>query len=284
MTTLGLEAPAGLDGVDLFAPPRPRLLRWYAHGLRGDVFSVLSEDGQWRFSAVGDGTEQLHALEELDRGLLRNRLAQHPDIAGSLRSDMQSWIPEVTRVSQLRSARRGRWTTYRGEAFRRTPLNSTHSMGLVFRRGEDRETGQRQRLVQQKAYIDISEADGELRLRMDGQELALELPEDESCFTLFVTSALVKSNMIFFKSDSVSRIQVYLNGGLAASLEYQNPVINEASPSAPLKIAGLRSARWYMPPDVQPYISTRRLQVEEIQRLSEGNCVLPMAQQGLQIK
>ena len=105
---------------------------------------------------------------------------------------------------------------------------------------------------------------------MDGQEFGLELPEGASCFTLFITSALVKSNMIFYNKASTSWIKAYLNGELAASLEYHNAVPNEASPSAPLKIAGRQSARWYMPGDVQPYITTRWLQAREVQGLAEG--------------
>lgn len=54
VAALGIPAPAGLDGTDIFAVQSPRVLRWYSHGMFVDTFadtySVLSANGLWRLN------------------------------------------------------------------------------------------------------------------------------------------------------------------------------------------------------------------------------------------
>ena len=54
VAALGIPAPAGLDGADIFAVQSPRVLRWYSHGQYvdtfADIYSVLSANGMWRLN------------------------------------------------------------------------------------------------------------------------------------------------------------------------------------------------------------------------------------------
>ncbi len=265
LAALGIQTPEKLDGTDLFAPVSDRELRWYSNNMGVDSFGVLSRDGQWRLDSWADIKVQLHHESDLIESQPVNRLQEQPEIALAMQESMRDWIRSVTRVDNLSQVEEGGWTSYSGAAFRRTPLGGTHSMGFVFQRGasEDPSVG-RQQLVSQEGYIDISEADNSLRIRIDGNELEVGLPTGQQCFSVVISSAMIKTNMVFYRKGALSQTTVYLDGEPVAVSPYQNPVLNKASPTTPLKVHSFPASRWYMPSTAQVFISTRAVGAEEV--------------------
>jgi arylsulfatase A-like enzyme len=266
VAALGLPVPAGLDGSDVFASPQERReLRWYSHGLYGDSFSMLSADGQWRLSNRLGVAEQLYHESEFVQGEPENQLEAYPDIARAMRESMQTWIRSVTRVDGLSPTGEGDWTSYSGAAFRRTPLGGTHSLGLVFRRGQGvADASVRQQLLVQDGYISVSEADSILRIAVDGNEIDVALPAGQECFSLFVQSVMLKSNKVYFRAENPSHMFVSLNGEQLVHSAYKNADLNTASPKNPLRVFSSPAGRWYLPSVEGVFLSTRALTEKEI--------------------
>ena len=178
---------------------------------------------------------------------------------------MLQWSRAVTRVVVPSENEEPSWTTYSGSAFRRTPLAGSHTVGFLFQRGSEKNYGTgRQLLVEQEGYIDISEADDSLRIHVDGNEVDVDIPRNKQCFSLFITSNMIKKNMVFYRKDSSSRTLVYLDGQLVASASYQNPELGKASPRNPLRVLRDPGSRWYMPATDEVFLSTRILGHEEV--------------------
>jgi arylsulfatase A-like enzyme len=265
---LDITVPPGLDGIDLFGPERRRELKWYSHNPAGDSLSILSADGQWRFTSWQRHFEWLHHVSDLQRPEPPNRLSEQPETAAGLRGNLLDWVSSATRVEGLSVAGDATWRSFSGADFRRTPLVGSHSMGFLFRRGSGATAaGEVQPLVRQDGYIDITEADGRLHIRVDGNETRVALPAQQACFSLVVSSTLWKTNMVSYRSDRRSRTEVFLNGLPAASSEYANPVLGAASPRNPLEIFSAGEGRWFMPAAADPYLSTRALGADEVSRV-----------------
>jgi arylsulfatase A-like enzyme len=266
MSALGYQVPEELDGVDLFAPAQDRELRWYSHhGWWGDTYGMLSANGQWRLSVWQGVGDTLNQERSFVSGKPANQMADYPEIGEPMRASMETWISPITQVELRPTSVDEKWTSYSRSAFMRTPLAGTHTMGLVFRRGEELQApGSRQRLVVQDGYIEISEENGVLSIAVDGSENKVSLPAQEACFRLVIRSLLHKSNMVFFKMEGVSRISIHLNGEQVLNETYQNHVLNTASPRNPLRIAASPAGRWYMPEEIGPYLSTRVVSDKEI--------------------
>ena len=235
LESLGLKPPMDLDGRNLFADSEARSLRWYSHGLELDRYSILSSDGQWRLSAWGEDEISLYGEADLSSPDPVDRATDQPHLAAQLRDDMRAWIRNATEVKDLQREDDNGVALYRGQAFRRTPMGGTHTLGLVLRRSslaaEDRLT-----LARQAGYIDISAEGDSLHIEIDGNALVLPLPA-QPCFTLFVTSLMAKDNMIFKKYQSETR--VFIDGEQVINKAYTNTRLSEASPLQALAIACL---------------------------------------------
>ena len=96
---------------------------------------------------------------------------------------------------------------------------------------------QRQQLVYQEGYIDISELDGSLRMIIDGHELEVALPALGECFSLVVQSRMVKSNMVFYRDEVPSETLVFINGRQVQQSKYYNPELSASSPRSPMRIS-----------------------------------------------
>jgi hypothetical protein len=266
MSALGYQVPEELDGVDLFAPAQDRDLRWYSHhGLWGDTYSMLSANGQWRLGVWQGVGEALTHEKSFVNDKPANQMADYPEIGEPMRASMETWIPSITQVELLPASVDDQWKSYSGSAFMRTPLAGTHTMGLVFRRGENLQApGSRQRLVVQDGYIEISEENGVLSIAVDGSENIVSLPAQEACFRLVVRTLMHKSNMVFFKQKGRSQTLIHLNGEQVLNKTYKNHELNTASPRNPLRIAASPAGRWYIPDGFAPYLSTRVVSGKEI--------------------
>jgi hypothetical protein len=113
-------------------------------------------------------------------------------------------------------------------------------------------------------YINISEAAGELRIRVDGNELEVTLPEQQQCFSLVVSSMLAKDNMVFYRPGDLGRTTVYVNGQRVIESDYRNPLLSKTSPQVPLQVNVSAQGRWHMPAEATPYLSTRVVTGEEV--------------------
>ena len=114
--------------------------------------------------------------------------------------------------------------------------------------------------------MDISEQGGSLEIRVDGNQVSVDLEPQQECFTLVVASAMWKENMLSYRQDRMSRTRVYVDGSPAADTQYSNPVLAPASPQNPLRVRASSEASWYMPPAADIYISTRMVGKEEVAR------------------
>jgi hypothetical protein len=179
---------------------------------------------------------------------------------------MWRWISDTTRVKDLQRTQNDSRVNFSGYAFRRTPLAGAHTMGFVFRRGAgDTEDGSRQQLVKQKGFIDISEASGELLVRVDRNEIEVALPDrQQQCFSLVVSSMLAKDNMVFYRPGDHGRTVVYVNGLRVIESDYQNPELSNTSPQLPLQVNVSAQSRWHMPAEATPFLSTRVVTGEEV--------------------
>ena len=261
ISALGLPAEPNLDGVDLFDSLTPRPLRWYLHQSLGDLYSMLSSDGQWRLSVWEGVARQLHKQEGFVRPDASNHFTAEAEIAGKMLLDMETWIRTVTAVDRTRTRHSPPWMVYSGDDFRRTPLAWSYSMGFVFRRGEGSQDNYT--LAMQEGYINIQETAGRLHIDMDGTVLDTATPEAE-CFTLMINGMMAKNNMIFLNQDIKSSIMVYLDGNLAIQSRYRNMALNTASPANPLLVWTDARGHWYMPSDNKVLFSTRTLPTKEI--------------------
>jgi len=255
---LDIPVPAGLDGADLFAPPQPRELRWYTHAGNFDTASMLSSNGDFRLSTWRGVSDSLVAESDFTDEQPKDRTAEYPDIATRMKQSMSQWVRSVTRITQLEKSMEGTWATYTGSSFRRTPLSGARTMGFVFQRGIDQGIVGPQLLATQEGYIEISEAGGILQVSVDGNRVELALPGNQDCFSLIVSSTMVKNNMaIFTTPGQPSRTQVYLNGERVVDSEYRNLSLTKASPRNPLRVQVSPYQQWYMPETADVFLSTR---------------------------
>ena len=100
-SALDITVPAGLDGADLFSPPQSRELRWYRHNGNFDTASMLSADGQFRFSSWRGVGELLVAESDFVDEQPMDRTVGYPDMAARMKQSMSQWVRSVTRVTQL---------------------------------------------------------------------------------------------------------------------------------------------------------------------------------------
>lgn len=262
LSALDLPAEPGLDGVDLFAPPQPRPIRWYSHHIFGDRYSMLSSDGQWRLSVWEGVARQLLKQEDFVRQEATNHFEVEVEIAEGMAADMESWIQAVTTVDRIQTGHSPPWRVYSGDDFRRTPLAWTHSMGYIFRRGEGSQDSSK--LVVQEGYINISESGGRLHIGVDSTVVEVDTPKAD-CFTLVIRSWMWKNNMVFLNENSKSNVSVYLDGKPAGYSVYRNTGFNTASPGNPLQVWADARGQWYMPADAEVFLSTRALPPKEIE-------------------
>ena len=260
ISALGLPAEPGLDGVDLFAPLQTRPLRWYAHTIHGDIYSMLSSDGQWRLSVWEGVDRQLHKQEDFVRPEASNHFAAEEEIAWDMAADMESWIRSVTSVDRIQRRSSPPWTVYSGDDFRRTPMAWSHSVAFLFRRGEGSQDSST--LAVQEGFFSIRENEGQLNIEVDGAKLEVSAPRTE-CFTLLINSLMTKDNVLLNK-NSKSLVSVYLDGKLATQSHYRNTAMSTVSPANPLRVWADARGLWYMPPDAKALFSTRTLPTTEI--------------------
>ena len=275
VAALGISAPAGIDGTDIFAAQSPRVLRWYSHyqyvDTFADIHSVLSANGLWRLNARETWEDVEYALFKhlnyFNSGQKPEPVID-PGRVQSLSVPMQSWISDVTRVKDLAVADTDQWRAYSLHAFRRTPMLGTHSMGFVFRSDNSLDDGGGPRtLVAQNGYIDIREQGDELLIEVDGHPMEIAFPKRSSqCSSVVISSFLRKNNQILLSENSVSTIQVYVNGEPALLSKYRNRERNTASPQNPLRvrIGTGNEGGWYMPSISQAILSTRYFRPEEV--------------------
>ncbi len=264
VNAIGGSSPENLDGVDLLAAPADRVLRWYSHDRWCDKYGMLSQDGRWRLNTWESVTELLQNELDTVSKEQTNRLEEQPEIASQMRRSMREWIRNTTQVDNLDRSDKDGWRSYTGYGFRRTPIVDTQTMGFVFQRGSQSRAAQTKlSLVKQDGYIDISESQDMLNIKIDGTVVSIPAPDaKQQCFSLVVQSALVKKDMVFDKAMSL--IRVYLNGELAGESSFRNTAFSKASPNNPLKVRLDSSKRWFMPPSAEVYISSRFLSVKEI--------------------
>lgn len=174
----------------------------------------------------------------------------------------------MTRVKDLDVTDTDQWREYSQNAFRRTPMLGPHSMGFVFRSDNTRDDGGSPRtLVAQEGYIDIRERGDDLLIEVDGHPMEIAFPKREGhCSSLVISSILRKNNQILLSENSVSTIQVYVNGEPALLSNYRNRELNSASPQNPLRvrIGSGTEGGWYMPRASHAILSTRYLRPEEV--------------------
>ena len=86
VAALGIPAPVGIDGTNIFAVQSPRVLHWYSHrkyvDTFVDIYSILSANGLWRLNTR-------ETWKEVDY-----KLIQHLDLL-SLESNSQSRLPSL---------------------------------------------------------------------------------------------------------------------------------------------------------------------------------------------
>ncbi len=265
-SALGIQAPSDLDGTDIFAEQSPRELHWYSSNRYGDLYSLLSANGQWRFNNWVGVVQQL--IHESQFVVSDSPAAETEDSqrAQSMDASMQDWIRAATRVDNLQAEDSGDWRAYTRDPFRRTPMLVAHSMGFVFRADSNRDDqAATQQLVSQQGYIDIRESAGQLLIEVDGNQVVVDFPYREGqCSSVVISSYLIKNDLVFFRDETKSTIQVYIDGSPALRGEYKNPQLNPASPRNPLRVKIRSEDGWYMPASAQPILSTRFLEEREI--------------------
>ncbi len=261
---LGIPAPAELDGTDIFAPRSPRELHWYSSNNYGELYSLLSADGQWRFNNwVGVVQQLIHESQVVasDSAAVETEDSRR---AQSMDASMQAWIRSATRVDNLQADDTDDWRAYTRDPFRRSPMLCAHSMGFVFR-ADSNDQAATQQLVSQQGYIDIRESAGQLLIEVDGNRVAVDFPYREGqCSSVVISSFMIKNNLVFFGDEAKSNFQVYVDGSPVLQGEYKNPQLNPASPRNPLRVKIRSENGWYMPPSAQPILSTRLLAEQEI--------------------
>jgi arylsulfatase A-like enzyme len=264
-SALGIQAPLDLDGRDIFAEHSPRELHWYSHNAFGDIYSILSDDGQWRFNNwVGVVQQLLHQSQFVVSGAGTTD-TDDSQRAQDMDESMRVWVEAATRVNDLQAEDSNGWRAYSGDAFRRTPLLLAHSMGFAFRSGSSAVNAIERSLVLQEGYIDIRESGDHLLITIDGNPVEVDLsPRGERCTSVVINSYLAKDNLVFYKQGDISSVQVYVDGRPVLEGEYKNHTLNPASPRNPLRVKISSEKGWYMPPSAQPFLSTRFLGEQEI--------------------
>lgn len=265
MAALGVEGPPGLEGHNLLEAAPQRLLRWYSHAHEKDRYSVLSRDGQWRLSCCDNDALSLRGEADFVDPHPNNRLQEEPEQAMAMRADMLAWIRQATEVTGLTRKDSQGSAHYSGQAFRRTPMGGTHTLGLVLRKSDGIAVANKETIVSQQGYIEINSDDEALQISIDGNTLSVPLPE-EDCFTLFVSSIMAKDNMIF---THPSLTHIYLDGRLADSKSYRNIRLTAASPRNPLIVTTSNEKPLYQPRQANVELSTRALPAQEISQRSQ---------------
>ena len=265
---LGIPAPPALDGQDLFGDRAPRKLRWFSHGLLGDAYSVLSDDGAWRLNAIRGWTGEevgLYRQSDLDRGDSRPDTEADSSLLRHLDESMTAWVAEATTVGDLSTTDTGDWREYRGSAFRRTPMLGTHTIGIALQYDDgDSMTAEPRTILEQEGYLDFRLEGRQLQISVDGYRTAIPLRAEGNCASVVVSSQLTKNNQVYLTPDSRSIVRVYLNGKQVHQGDFRHLELNPHSPENPLRIRTGAKGGWHMSPAAAPYISTRFLDAREI--------------------
>ena len=264
LAALNIVAPPQLDGVNFLKPYAPRSLFWYSHhGADLDRFSVLSADGKWRLNNFFKPPIQLTSEANFTLTDAPNDWSRAPATGEELLSEYQRWLEDST-ISRLRPDQQtADVQSYVSDAFRRTPIASTHTLGIGFRVNENAVTeGAPQPLASQQGYLNFSYNPNvkQFNITVDDHQTQLKLAlQPNTCHSLVVTSDLQKNNMVLFDADAGSEQAVYIDGQLVSRRSYRNPVLSKASPRHALVVTTDAQAAVYMPAVSQPVISTRVL-------------------------
>ncbi len=269
LAALKIDSPPQLDGVDFLAPYPQRRLYWYSHHSADlDRFSVLSEDGKWRLNSFFTPPLRLTSEANFTLADAPNDWSRAPATGKQLLVEYQHWLEDTT-ISRLHpDEQTAKIHAYIGDAFRRTPIASTHTLGIGFRVNDFRidkgaaAEGAQQPLAYQQGYVSYSYNPGaeQLEIMVDGHATQLDVAlQPNTCHSLVVTSNLQKNNMIIFSAESRSEQAIYVDGQLVSQRSYRNPVLSKASPRNALVVTTDTQADVYMPATSQPVISTRAL-------------------------
>lgn len=270
LAALDIEPPKQLDGVNILQPSPERRLFWYSHSAGGDRYSALSADGHWRLNQFFDAPPRLTAEANFSRKDAPNDWSNVPGTGEQLALAAENWLAETT-ISRLQPTEHSDAAqAYTSDAFRRTPIAYTHTLGLGFRvNSSASQLPGQPPLAYQKGYLRYAyhPASNQLTVEVDGQRTLIEIAlATDSCHSLIVASDLHKSNMVFFEPDLISSQAIYIDGQLLKRFSYHNPPISKASPQNALVINTDKSAAAYMPAASEPVISTRKLPTEIISK------------------
>ncbi|MGI9294131.1 MAG: sulfatase-like hydrolase/transferase [Pseudomonadales bacterium] len=263
LAALNIEAPEKLDGVDILKSVPKRRLFWYSHSIHGDQYSVLSADGQWRLNHFF--TQPLVLTSEANFTLTDapNERSRAPEIGEQLSLAHQNWRDDATINRLHANEQTDKIQSYVRDAFRRTPIAYTHTLGLGFRVNRPASfSAAQQPLAYQKGYLSYAynPASEELTVEVDGQRTVIKVALDaNACHSLVVASDLHKSNMVYFERNLISDQSIFVDGQLLKNFTYHNPLISKASPQNALVVNTDRDAAVYMPAAAKPVISSRAL-------------------------
>jgi hypothetical protein len=197
-----------------------------------------------------------------------NEWSHAPEIGKRLLLEYRKWLADTT-ISRLQPDQQTDKTqSYLRDAFRRTPIVYTHTIGISFRVNRtDFANAVPQPLAYQQGYLsyEYNPSNKQFSIIVDGQQTQIEVNlEENTCHSLVVTSNLQKNNMAIFGPESKSYQGIYVDGLLVSQLTYRNPLLSKASPSNALVVNTDEKSGLYMPPGARPVISSRVLDGDTI--------------------
>lgn len=268
LAAVNIAPPEQLDGVNILTPVPERRLFWYSHDRRFDLFSVLSKDGQWRLNQFFRPPPWLTSEANFTVSDAPNEWTKAPKVGQELLQAHRNWLDDTT-IARLQPDEQTNTThAYIRDAFRRTPLAYTHTLGLIFRVSKRTdEVPARQSLASQQGYLNYAydTVSQELIIDVDNQQSRIKMAlQANGCHSLVVASDLHKGNLVFFEPELISQQAIYIDGRLQRRFNYHNPPISKASPRNPLIINTDRNTAVYMPAAAKPVISSRALNHEAI--------------------
>ncbi|MGI9294004.1 MAG: sulfatase-like hydrolase/transferase, partial [Pseudomonadales bacterium] len=190
LAALNIDIPERIDGVNILKPLPARRLFWYLHNTQVDLYSVLSEDGQWRLNRFFTPPLSLTSEANFTQTDAPNDWSRAPETGERLSLAYRNWLDDTTIARLLPDEQFDKTQSYIRDAFRRTPLAYTHTLGLGFRvnrRGGY--TPAQQLLAHQKGYLSYAydPKSEELTIAVDGQRIRIKVAlQANTCHSLVV--------------------------------------------------------------------------------------------------
>ncbi|MFK8021282.1 MAG: sulfatase-like hydrolase/transferase [Pseudomonadales bacterium] len=248
MNAIAATIPANLDGQSFWPllagePFASRPLFWESIFYQGKSgFSAMSEDGKWRLSnywpwKLDKKRLYLEAINQQSPG--SEATVDNAALTDRLYQQYSRWHNEVHILKlkrDLDDSGHGRLT---GSDMQRLPGYGVFSFSVELQQDStstSTENLQSETILEQAGLWSITKLGRHITVDIDGEKMEADLPADQACHSLIVSTVFARRNNHWAASKENSSLQLFIDGVLVDSILFNRALADSALDFAPTYI------------------------------------------------